>query len=502
MEYSKDYELHESLVDVIAEERKQGFRIFHGSTNNTRPAHEDRAIDISPLNRVLKIDPRARTAVVEPNVPMDKLVDATLQDGLMPPVVMEFPGITVGGGFAGSAGESSSFKYGYFSETVNWVEMVLGDGRVARASRYENEDLFHGAAGAAGTLGTITLLELRLVPAKAYVKMTYHPTASVKEAVKSIKKETENSENDYVDGIVYSRNSGVVMTGVLADEKPSSSPMGSMVLHARTEASPDPPKDGCELVDYIPIRDYLFRYDRGGFWVGLESFKYFGFVPFNGLTRWFLDDFLHARVLYRALHGTKRYLGFMIQDLALHYSTAQDFIEYTADNLDIWPWWICPLRGIRCPTSHPCCTSGYTASHGTPEPMLNIGLWGRASQDPVTFVEQNRDLEQRLGILGGRKVLYSQTYYPEKEFWDLYDREWYEALRQKYRATTLPSIYEKVRVDVSTFYAYPSWPQWLLSAWPLAGVAGIVAAVRSGDYVYHRQALWKTMWASLRRKVD
>ncbi|KAK8071404.1 hypothetical protein PG997_011607 [Apiospora hydei] len=515
MEYSKDYGIHESLVDAIAAEvrnfyqRKQGFRIFHGSTNSTRPAHEDRVIDISPLNRVLKIDSQARTAVVEPNVPMDKLVDATLQDGLMPPVVMEFPGITVGGGFAGSAGESSSFKHGYFSETVNWVEMVLGDGRVVRASRCENEDLFHGAAGAAGTLGIITLLELRLVPVKAYVKVTYHPTASIEEAVESITKETDNSENDYVDGILYSRNSGIVMTGFLTDEKPPS--VGAQTfsrpwdpwfyMHVQKRAQ-NPPGSGLELVDYIPIRDYLFRYDRGGFWVGREGFKYFGFVPFNGLTRWFLDDFLHARMLYRALHGAKRYLGFMIQDLAIPYSTCQDLIEYTADSLDIWPLWLCPLRGMQAPTFHPCTIPAVDAVHMTPQPMINVGLWGRASNNPEYFVKQNRDLERCLRELGGRKVLYSQTYYPEKEFWELYDRTWYEALRQKYKATTLPSIYEKVRVDASTFYAYPSWPQWLLSSWPLAGIAGIIAAIRSGEYVHHRQPLWRTLWGSLRRKLD
>ncbi|KAG6978329.1 Delta(24)-sterol reductase [Fusarium oxysporum f. sp. conglutinans] len=76
--------------------------------------------------------------------------------GLISPVVMEFPGITAGGGFAGTSGESSSFRHGFFNETVNFVEMILGNGDKIRASREEHEDLFHGAAGAAGTLGCRT----------------------------------------------------------------------------------------------------------------------------------------------------------------------------------------------------------------------------------------------------------------------------------------------------------------------------------------------------------
>ncbi|ENI08504.1 hypothetical protein COCC4DRAFT_37225, partial [Bipolaris maydis ATCC 48331] len=69
-----------------------------------------------------------KTALIEPNVPMDVLVQETMKAGLLPPVVMEFPGITVGGGFVGTAGESSSFKYGFFDRTVLSAEVVLADG--------------------------------------------------------------------------------------------------------------------------------------------------------------------------------------------------------------------------------------------------------------------------------------------------------------------------------------------------------------------------------------
>jgi delta24-sterol reductase len=78
-------------------------------------------VDTSAMSRVLKIDTERETALVEPNVPMDRLVEATLQHGLIPPVVMEFPGITVGGVFAGTSGESSSFRYSSFDRsTVNF----------------------------------------------------------------------------------------------------------------------------------------------------------------------------------------------------------------------------------------------------------------------------------------------------------------------------------------------------------------------------------------------
>jgi len=56
---------------------------------------------------------------------MDKLVNATLPFRLIPPVVPEFPGIIVGGAYAGTAGESSSFKHGLFDATVERIEISL-----------------------------------------------------------------------------------------------------------------------------------------------------------------------------------------------------------------------------------------------------------------------------------------------------------------------------------------------------------------------------------------
>ena len=125
---------HEEAVTAIAAHvrqfygRKEPYRIYHGSTNSTRQStiQRDKMIDTSNLSRVLWIDTERMTALVEPNVPMDSLVHATLQHGLIPPVVMEFPGITVGGGFAGTSGESSSFKYDLRPNTSRNAYRIAG----------------------------------------------------------------------------------------------------------------------------------------------------------------------------------------------------------------------------------------------------------------------------------------------------------------------------------------------------------------------------------------
>jgi Delta24-sterol reductase len=494
-------EQHKNAVGRIAaavrhfHDSKEAFRIFHGSTNSTRPFRRDRVVDISALSNVLKVDTKTRTALVEPNVPMDRLVESTLKYGLVPPVVMEFPGITAGGGYAGTAGESSSFKHGFFDSTIDSVEMVLADGEVITASKLENSDLFHGAAGAVGSFGITTLIELQLIEAKKYVKTTYHPKGSVAETIRSICEETSNPINDYVDGILFSKNHGVVITGEMTNDKPEASIVQTFshpadpwfYLHVKSNTF----SKSSPIINYIPLAEYLFRYDRGGFWVGASAFQYFKF-PFNEYTRWFLDDFLHTRMLYRALHASYESSRYIVQDLALPYSTAEAFIHYTDETFHIWPLWLCPLQQPPSPTLHPQ-TGEIDAKSRTPKPMLNIGLWGYGPSDHHAFVATNRQLEAKLQEFGGMKWLYAHTYYAEREFWELYPRAWYEALREKYRATALPSVYDKVRVDVEVERREisQSWARWLLSYRPLGGLWGIRKAIESGDYLVARNSSWR-----------
>ncbi|KAK4105204.1 FAD-binding domain-containing protein [Parathielavia hyrcaniae] len=496
---------HKAAVAAIASTMRSlslartPYRINHGSTNSTRPRPSATAtVDISPLRHVLAVDPARRIALVEPNVPMDRLVEATLPHGLVPPVVMEFPGITAGGGFAGTAGESSSFRHGFFDETVNRVEMVLADGEVVEATPEAEggrADLFRGAAGAVGTLGVTTLLEVRLMEAKRFVKTRYRRTGSVAEAVEAVREEVRRGENDYVDGILFSKDHGVVVTGELTDEMPAAGTVQTFsgpwdpwfYLHAKEKTA----AVGREApVDYVPLAEYLFRYDRGGFWVGAAAFEYFRLVPFTRFFRWFLDDFLHTRMMYRALHGSGESARFVVQDVAMPFETTKRFVDYTSSELGIWPLWLCPLKRRGPPTFHPFTTLPEGVERKEEDMMLNVGVWGWGPSAPAEFVRKNRELENKVRELGGMKWLYAHTYYPQDELWSMYGgREWYDQLRAKYNAGTLPTVWDKVHVDPDA--AGAKQRHWLKKRAPLGGLYGIYKSIQSKDYMLHRNAQWK-----------
>ncbi len=493
-------EAHRDALNIISAQVRQfyhrqiSFRIYHGSTNSTRPSmlQRGRVIDTSKLNNVLKIDIQKHVALVEPNVPMDRLVEATLHYGLVPPVVMEFPGITTGGGFAGTSGESSSFRHGFFDRTINSIEMVLPDGEVVTASSLEKPDLFYGAAASFGTLGVTTLLEVQLIVAKKYVELTYHPVMSMPEALQKFEEITRDLSNDYLDGIFFAENCGVVCSGRLTDQVgPRIQRFTRAVdpwfyLHAKDVIKGCGSKPTTELV---PLVDYLFRYDRGGFWVGFYAFQYFC-TPFNAITRWMLDKFMRTRVMYHALHKSGLSHQYIVQDVAVPYTAAEEFLHYLDQSFGHYPLWLCPLRQTGKIPGSPHGLLAEKASLNSPEMLLNFGVWGPGPKRRNDFVAANRKLEHKVRDLNGRKWLYAHAYYSEEEFWEIYDRKEHDALRAKYNATYLPTIYDKVKVDVDAEEQAirDSWMIWLLatfwSIWPLSGLYGVYKVVIGGDYLF------------------
>lgn len=479
------------------------FRIYHGSTNSTRHAAFDPSaiIDVSLFNNILSINAATRTALVEPNVPMDTLVAATTAEGFLPPVVMEFPGITVGGGFVGTAGESSSFKYGFFDRTVVRAEVVLADGTLVSCSAKENPELFEGLRGSFGTLGVLTLVEVMLVPLKSWVEVTYYPTTSSAQATDVLQRETKKEENDYVDAVLFSQTSGVVISGRLVTEPTSPRiPVHRFSrawdewfwIHANTlVASGDP------TTELVPVEDYLFRYDRGAFWMGMYAYHHF-FVPFWYIFRVLLDYFMHTRIMYHALHASGYTDRYIIHDIAFPARNATAFVDYVDDKFAIYPLWLCPLRKDgRVSMGHPRPFEGLVdgqkpTGEAYEGEYISVGIWGPYPSSESEFVRANRELEEKTSELGGLKWLYSRVFYTEDEWWRLYDKEKYDALRRKYGATGLPSIWEKVRDRGKKSEEFGTGLKGFLkrvvrSNALLSGFYGIYKAVRGGDYMLKKK---------------
>lgn len=420
--------------------RGQKVKIYHGTSNSTRAQRfeKDQFVDVSRLDRIIEMHADKHYVLVEPNVPMDKLVEAALQHRLVPPVVPEFPGITVGGAVQGGAGESSSFKYGLFHETCLEYEMVLGNGEKIIASPTQNQDLFYGTACSYGSLGIITLVKLRLIPAKDFVRLTYRALQNLDDAVGLTEREVGGAA-DFIDGIIFAKNRGVIISGNFSDKTDATIATFRnrsdewFYLHADNISKRYETYD-----ELIPIRDYLFRYDRGAFWVGRDVCSFLN-LPFTRFTRYVLNGILDARSAYRVLHATNISQRYLVQDLILPRESLSSFLQFTDNLLHTYPLWLCPLLPEKNSTLSPTCVNTNLA--------INVGVYKEFGHDYPRFLEANRDIEQKVAELRGRKVLYAHSYYPRDEFWKIYGEAQYNALRKKYfAARAFPDIYDKTKV--------------------------------------------------------
>jgi delta24-sterol reductase len=94
--------------------------------------------------------------------------------------------------------------------------------------------------------------------------------------------------------------------------------------------------------------------------------------------------------------------------------------------------------------------------------------------------------------LGGLKWLYSRVFYNEEEWWEVYDKSRYDALRNKFNATILPSIWDKVK-DRGRKEEYGKGVRGMLKRIVkgnafLSGLYGIYKAVKGGDYLLKKKS--------------
>lgn len=418
---------------------KKPFRVFHGSTNSTRilTFKQDEMVDISDLNEIISIDAKAKTAIVEPNVPMDQLIKATLKHGLVPPIVMEFPGITVGGAIQGNGGESSSFKWGAFNQTFNWYELITPAGRILKTSPKKHNDLHNAIPGSAGTLALLTAAEIKLIPAKKYVELNYLPVHSFLEAKKTL--ESSNTKDvDFLDGIMFSKTNGVIVVGKFSDTKNNVKRFSRAhdqwyYLHVDNTLKNNP--EGWK--ETVPIIDYLFRYDRGAFWVGRFAFEMFK-VPYTRFMRWLLNPIFHTRKLYQALQESGVSQQHVVQDLVLPADKFVEFCNFIDRRLHTYPLWLCPML--------PDTTSPFQLNNLKTKSIINVGVWGANIPDYNNFIKTNRLIERKVLEMGGKKWSYAHSYFTEEEFWSMYDKKYYLQVRNKYNASLMPTIYDKITV--------------------------------------------------------
>jgi glycolate oxidase len=142
--------------------------------------------------RDITVDPVTRTAVCQPGLLNAEVKQAVAEHGLWyPPDPSSFEICSIGGNIATNAGGLCCVKYGVTTDYVLGVQVVLADGTAVRLGGPWLKDvaglsLTKLFVGSEGTLGVVTEVTLRLLPAQhpsAVVVATFASVAAAAEAV-------------------------------------------------------------------------------------------------------------------------------------------------------------------------------------------------------------------------------------------------------------------------------------------------------------------------------
>jgi hypothetical protein len=370
------------------------------------PKYDDDRIDIGDLTEILRIDPEGRVCVAESGVTFVDLVAATMRHGLVPIVVPELKTITVGGAVSGCSIESTSYKYGGFHDTCLEYEIITGRGDVLVCTPdNDNRLLFQMAHGTFGTLGILSKLTFRLMPAAPFVKVVYEHHASLAAFKEAVWRHFEARDVDFMDGMIHRPDDMVLSVGSFVEEAPYSNRYDWMKIYYKSTRE--------RAEDYLQTPHYLFRYDHGVTNVHPKSL----------LGRLLFGKFFGSSQLLRLAEKLNAFLPAkrppVTLDVFIPFSRVDAFMAWYTREFGHFPLWCVPYRRVR--DYEWLAPSFY---RGLDDPLfLDLAIYGM--KQPPDGRNYYKMMEDKLFEIGGVKTLISHNFYSESGFWKVWNKDTY-----------------------------------------------------------------------------
>ncbi|KAH0461764.1 hypothetical protein IEQ34_009339 [Dendrobium chrysotoxum] len=426
------------------------------------------AVDLSALRNILCIDKERMVAKLEPLVNMGQITRVAVPMNLALSVVADFDDLTVGGLINGYGIEGSSHIYGLFSDTIVALEVVLADGRVVRATKdNEYSDLFYAIPWSQGTIGLLVSAEIKLIPIKEYMKLTYKPArGNLKELSKAYADSfaptngDQSKVPDFVEGLIYSPTEAVFMTGVYAS-KVEAKKKGNVINNYGWWFKPwfyqyaQKALEKGEFIEYIPTREYYHRHTRSIYWEGKLILPFGDQWWFRWLLGWMMPPKISLLKITQ-IEAIRNYYHdrHVIQDILIPLYKVGDALEFIHQEMEVYPLWLCPYRMFKLPVKTMIFPEPGFELHrrqgdtSYAQMFSDIGVYYAPGPvirgEEFNGVEAVHRLEQWLIENHGFQPQYSVSELNEKNFWRMFDGDLYEKCRLKYGAVgTFMSVYYK-----------------------------------------------------------
>lgn len=411
-----------------------------------RPRYKDimHKVEVNLVD-ILEINTQKKIIRVEPLVTMGQLTATINPLGWTLPIVPEIDDLTVGGLVMGTGIESSSHHYGLFQHICTAFELVTGDGGIVRCTPDEHPDLFRAVPWSYGTVGILTAVEINIIPAKKYVKIMYEPIRSCKVMARKLAEVSQvQSQAEFVEGLMFSQEEGVLMTANQTDivEEDKINRIARwykpwFFIHVRNML-----KRRENVTEYIPLRDYYHRHTRSIFWE-LQDIIPFGNNPvFRYLFGWIVPPKISLLKLTQTDAVKRLYENnHVIQDMLVPMSVFEESVSTFHKAFQVYPLWVCPFTLEQLPgLVHPALKSG-----SQPQLYVDIGVYGVPKVKDFSPRSSTRDIESFVINKHGFQMLYADTYMTRAEFRSMFDHKLYDEVREKWNCKrAFPEVYDKV----------------------------------------------------------
>jgi glycolate oxidase len=145
-----------------------------GLSGGALPVEDGIVISVNRMNRILEVDLANQRVVLEPGVTNMDISKAVCPTHFYPPDPSSQIVCSIGGNVAENAGGAHCFKYGFTTNYVTGLELVLPDGDLIQLGAKELDrpgyDLLGAFVGSEGTLGVATKITVRVVPVPEAVR--------------------------------------------------------------------------------------------------------------------------------------------------------------------------------------------------------------------------------------------------------------------------------------------------------------------------------------------
>ena len=176
-----------------------------GESGGSMPVEGGVVLDLTFMKKVLDLDEKNLTCLVEPGIVCDDLNFFLKKKGFfLPPVPASSEMATIGGCVANNSGGYRTVKYGSFKNWVMELEVVLPDGDIIRTGAKTRKsssgyDLTRLYVGSEGTLGIFTKILLRIHPLPQCIRLV---TATFDDIIKACDMTVELMSSDIIPSAV------------------------------------------------------------------------------------------------------------------------------------------------------------------------------------------------------------------------------------------------------------------------------------------------------------